>query len=322
MEKTLSQYRLSDFRLKVEQLLSLAIANVYKFYQIDQLQSREQVLTGIEATAFATLATLTLNSPILEVRNTLEYLIQTEQFENVNIPVLPASFLIQQRFENIENYIEEQKFEQIIELACGLMPHDIQTLKKNPNLKYLCVDFPEIIRLKKDINQNIFPEIYDLVNYISGDLYDLSCWTTILAQIDPAKKTLIFCEGFVMYPDQNQWSIFASYLKLLMQQLPDAVFVHEDTLKAHIELVSDPDFTKLYKTLTNISEVTDLNTAGFTTQDEFESNKWLKYGFKIQNRTTTQALSKSSLNLGIIFDNEKKLHESTVGFRLWAMRLE
>ena len=302
-------------QINLQYLQILFDLNRLKFEILEELsQKQPEEQPSVVDTAYQTLATLSLNSGIPEVVKVFEFIFKNDRH---SISILPNSFFIHQRFLAMERFIRETKPKQIIDVACGLMPHDIRVLQMFPETNYICVDFPEIIAAKQNINEALWGEQSN-INYISGDLFELDLWAALNMLIDPTKKTLIFCEGFVMYPDRDQWLKFTQNLRDLMVQIPDSVFLHEDTLKAHLELMQDRNFTKLYSHLTSISGLKNLAT-NFQTKADFEKTRWLETGFKVVERYSQQ-LPTEAINLENIFEpGAKEVCDSTNSFKLWEI---
>jgi O-methyltransferase involved in polyketide biosynthesis len=273
--------------------------------------AKNQEVGDIQSTAYSTLANLAINSGIPEALEILEHLIKNHSNK---ISILPKSFLIHQRFLAVQALIEKYNSKQIVDLACGLMPHDIITLQKYPSKKYICVDFPEIIAQKSEINLEKFPESPQ-PNYVSGDLFKKQTWDAIAENLDPPRSVLIFCEGFVMYPSEQEWKQFTQHLKDFMSKFPKAIFVHEDTLKAHLELMENTKFKELYKEISAMSGNKNIQTDGFMSQVQFEQERWAKHGFVVSNRYP-QDLPEDVLNVESVFQSKTP----KLGFELWEVK--
>lgn len=100
----------------------------------------------------------------------------------------------------LKRLIEEQGVEQVVELACGLSPRGYRLSQRYPHISYLETDLPGMAKRKAELLQGLNRPARHGVRScnILAEQGDESL-TTLLAQLDPQKKTVVLSEGLVNY---------------------------------------------------------------------------------------------------------------------------
>lgn len=135
---------------------------------------------------------------------------------------------------NLEKYARLDL--QVIELGAGFAPHGLHISRDVST--YIEIDHVENSELKRTICDTLNPN--HNINFVGGDLLDISTWERVAENLDAAKPVYIFNEGVVsQYFTDEQKSKLVSYIKPLMQQ-PGSCFVTEDSFKHHPYLQNHP----------------------------------------------------------------------------------
>jgi len=137
--------------------------------------------------------------------------------------------------KRFDEKIKTSKAKQIIELACGYSLRGFELCSNNPHLLYIDVDFPEVIKYKKNILENIckdkmekFPKNYHL---ISADVLTNELLPKLL-NILSNKPTLIVAEGLTSYFNQSEYELFITNIKEILKTYPKIEFFsHEQISK-------------------------------------------------------------------------------------------
>lgn len=153
------------------------------------------------------------------------------------------SYLAESRYKTAESIIKLNKYKQILELGSGFTPHAVN-LAGNAD-KYIEVDYPENIAIKKKLTRDLTSAKEGKIIYIAGDIFSKTTWQKIQKEI--LKKPIgIFAEGFMQYTNKRSRVFLLGEIKDILTKNGGSFFF-EDSLTFH------PEFSNI-KTLKGITE--------------------------------------------------------------------
>lgn len=167
---------------------------------------------------------------------------------------------------------------QIVEMGSGFTPHSLNL--GNKALKYIEIDLPENINIKKEIIGEINPS--DNTEYVSGSVLDSEVWNKVTEIIDTNIPIIMFSEGLILYLNKEQQDLLAALVLPIIPADSVSKFVFDDSLKYHPDLQNNPALLQGRKNIIDTSKNTNVEE---TFSEEIVVDNCKTRGFSNVKRT-------------------------------------
>lgn len=193
---------------------------------MESIESKNEKIIGNEKigpTAFITALYRTFSDiPYAqEIFNALEKLriIESESDIPIELKKYERSPLIEARYKIDSKLISENNSHQILEIASGLSPRGLD-MSSNKDLRYVEIDLPEVIKLKKEIVSSIKDdsnkELNDNLFFESGDALNENDLLKSTNHFKEKERITILNEGLLAYLNFEEKTILSKNIQKLL----------------------------------------------------------------------------------------------------------
>jgi O-methyltransferase involved in polyketide biosynthesis len=162
-----------------------------------------------------------------------------ERIKSINIPpemkkpnLAPQ---LEARYKLISKVLKKCGVDQILELASGLTPRGLNQTLKNESIKYVEIDLPEVVKMKKAIFSKIIPAIPSNLHLLTGDVLNQNDLDKAVVLLDINKPVAIINEGLMRYLSFPEKERLARNIKILLNKFGGVWITSDISLKKILE---------------------------------------------------------------------------------------
>lgn len=244
--------------------------------------------------------------------------LQADYMDSVKRRSLAPQF--EARFKLINRLFEENRTDQVLELAAGLASRGLMMTDKHPDMKYVELDLPSMAASKRQLLQDLYSKgkVAPRVGLQIMDGDALSYESISAAVIDFERKPItVINEGLLRYLNMEQKAVVARNVRSLLERFGGTWITSDITTKQVLTYQEERMANRArVKRLTGI----DVGENGF---DDFDSAEvfFNNLGFSVERHLFTDAIPEltSPRTQGVSDEEVEKMLRSAVVF---VMRLK
>lgn len=119
---------------------------------------------------------------------------------------------LEARYKMIDKILDELGVSQILELASGLSPRGIMMTQKDPTLRYVELDLPDMARLKHKVLKRCEINLPDNFHISGGSILDENSIENAISYFNPRQPIAIISEGILGYLSFEEKSALAQHI--------------------------------------------------------------------------------------------------------------
>jgi O-methyltransferase involved in polyketide biosynthesis len=244
--------------------------------------------------------------------------LQADYMDSVKRRSLAPQF--EARFKLINRLFEENKTDQVLELAAGLASRGLILTDKYPDLEYVELDLPSMVSSKRQLLQDLYSKKKAVpregLRVVDGDALSYESLAASVADFEQKPITVIN-EGLLRYLNMKQKAEVARNVHMLLQGFGGTWITSDITTKQVLTYQEERMANRArVKRLTGI-DVGDNSFDDFDAAEVFFNN----LGFSVERRLFTEVTSElvSPKKQGVSDEDVEKMLRSAVVF---VMRLK
>ncbi len=218
------------------------------------------------------------------------------------------------RYKLADRLFEENKTDQILEIAAGLSPRGMAMVEENPALRYVEVDLPAMAESKRKIIKGLNFNFENL-HIENGDALDFDSLRESTKYFEQ-KPIVVVSEGLMRYLNFDQKAVVANNVRKLLEKFGGAWITPDITLKR--VFASEEEREKNKRTVKELSGI-DVDENSFNNTEE--GRKFFEnLGFKIEQHGFSEIADQlvSPEKIGLSPEEVQKIFK---GYVVFVMRV-
>lgn len=220
---------------------------------------------------------------------------------------------LEARYKLVDKLILEADTLQVVELASGVATHGINLTRSNPNLSYVEVDLPDVVKEKRAVIDEVGIEVPPNLTIVSGNALSENDIRKAVAGFDTTKPLTVVNEGLMRYLTFDEKTVLARTVHKLLSEY-GGVWVTPDVSLRQALAREDAVATGHTQGLKHTTGI-DIDKNVF--EDEQHTKEFFEgLGFSVERHSFLEVTDQlvSPERLGMSDEDVQRLNEPCVAF--------
>lgn len=220
---------------------------------------------------------------------------------------------LEARYKLVDKLILEAGTSQVVELASGVATHGINLTRSNPDLSYVEVDLPDVVKEKRAVIDEVRVAVPPNLTLVEGNALSEDDIRKAIAGFDKAKPLTVVNEGLMRYLTFDEKTVLAQTVHKLLSEYSGVWVTPDISLR---QALAREDAVATGHTQ-GLKQTTGIDIDRNVFKDEQHAKEFFEgLGFNVERRSFLEVTDQlvSPERLGMSDADVQRLNEPCVAF--------